>query len=150
MKHTRTKLLYHCIFSTENRRAFITEDIRDRLHGYMGGILRERGATLVVAGSIDDHIHLLVELPPAMSVAEAMRLVKANSSKWLRETFHGRATFAWQTGYAAFSVSASACAEVVRYIENQRGHHGQRGFDDEMAAFLRRHGVQDEPAQVSA
>lgn len=87
-------------------------------------------------------MHLLFELHANLSIADAMRLVKTNSSKWIRETLPEQRDFAWQTGYAAFSVSASAIKEVTRYIANQDQHHQTRTFDGEFAEFVRRHGFE--------
>ena len=120
----------------------IDEEIRERLYAYIGGILRERDARLAAAGGTSDHVHLLVELPAALSVADAMRLVKANSSKWVRETFSTRQAFGWQTGYAAFSVSASAVEDVMCYIEQQPEHHRDKTFQEEFIDFLQRHRIE--------
>jgi len=98
---------------------------------------------MVTVGGMPEHVHLLLDIPPTKSVAEAMRLVKTNSSKWLRETFQEQATFAWQTGYAAFSVSQSKRAALVHYIETQKEHHRKLGFGEELAELLRLHGVTD-------
>lgn len=142
MTHTLTKLHYHCIFTTKHRRPTLTDDIRARVYGYIRGILAEHNAKLIAVGGITDHVHLFVELPPALAVADAMRLVKTNSSKWLRESFPAHADFRWQRGYAAFTVSRSAADEVVRYIEDQKSHHRVRTFDEEYRAFLERHGLE--------
>jgi hypothetical protein len=75
------------------------------------------------------------------SVAEALRLVKANSSKWIHETFLRLPHFAWQNGYGAFSVSASNLPQVERYIRNQQEHHRRRTFQEEFLVFLKRHGL---------
>ena len=114
--HTQSKLLYHYIFSTKGRRALITEASRPRLYPYIASILGAKDGLLLAVGGTADHVHLLIELPAALSVADAMRLVKANSSKWARETFPTHAEFGWQTGYGAFTVSASATDDVIRYI----------------------------------
>jgi putative transposase len=142
MAHTFTKLVYHCIFSTKGRARLITPDIRKRLYAYIGGILREHGSTSLRAGGTEDHVHLLIELSATMQIAEAMRLVKANSSKWIRETFPIHAGFAWQTGYAAFSVSMSAVDDVARYLDGQEQHHRSRTFEQEFIEFLRRHNLE--------
>jgi len=142
MSHTYSKLAVHCIFSTKNRRGLIRASYRDRLHAYVGGVLREHGAVLVAAGGTADHMHVLLELPTTLSVADTMRLLKANTSRWLSETFPEAASFAWQTGYAAFSVSKSAVDEVTQYIGRQEEHHRVRTFDEELIEFLRRHGIE--------
>ncbi len=139
MGHTFTKLLVHCVFSTKDRRPFLTPDVRKRLFKYIGGILSGRDIELCAAGGTENHVHLLLGIPATGSVADAMRLVKANSSRWLRETFVALADFGWQTGYAAFSVSCSARDDVIRYIGNQEEHHRRRSFEDEFREFLARH-----------
>ena len=70
-----------------------------------------------------------------------MQLLKGNSSKWLNETFPGLRPFAWQEGYAAFSLGASGVAAAEAYIRNQADHHRTRTFREEVEAFLRRSGV---------
>jgi REP element-mobilizing transposase RayT len=149
VSHTFSHLCFHCIFSTKDRRPSIPDELRHRLHRYIRGILRKIDAEPLAIGGISDHVHLLVRLPPALAVADAMRLVKTNSSKWLHETLPGHGDFSWQTGYAAFTVSASAIPDVVAYIDNQEEHHRTRTFDEEFEAFLARHGLQDPCARRS-
>ena len=143
MGHTFSKLLYHCVFSTRERRPLITDDISERLLSYIAGILRNHNGHLIKGGGTADHVHLLMELDASTPVADAMRLVKANTTKWIHETFPEHAAFAWQTGYAAFTVSLSAVPQVTSYIENQKEHHRLTSFDDELLAFARRHGLEE-------
>ena len=74
-------------------------------------------------------------------MAKAVQLLKSGSSKWINENYPARRNFAWQEGYAAFTVSASARVEVRRYIENQEEHHRERSFRDELKIMLQRSGV---------
>jgi REP element-mobilizing transposase RayT len=107
----------------------------------MGGIVRERkGVPLVINGTAD-HVHLLVSLPTNESVAELLRVVKANSSHWVHEQFPAESRFAWQAGYAAFTVSASRAADVTEYIARQQEHHRRVSFQEELLTFLQKHGV---------
>jgi REP element-mobilizing transposase RayT len=89
-----------------------------------------------------DHVHLLVSLERDMAVAELVRVIKANSSKWVHETFPGRADFAWQTGYGAFAVSFSQLGSVSEYLAGQAEHHRVRPFKEEFLEFLRRHRIE--------
>jgi len=82
-----------------------------------------------------------VSVPTDESIAELMRVVKANSSRWVHEQFPARKRFAWQAGYAAFSVSGSRMADVRDYIAEQQKHHRRVSFQEELLAFLQRHGV---------
>jgi REP element-mobilizing transposase RayT len=134
-------LHYHLVFGTKNREPFLSVELRPRLFEYIGGILRAHGDCLVAAGGMEDHVHLLAGLSRETAVAEALRLLKANSSKWIHETGAGASAFAWQTGYAAFTVSLSQMGAVKTYLACQEEHHRTQTFRDEYRALLRRHGI---------
>src|SRR4051794_17114999 len=102
---TYTNLLYHIIFGTKNREPFIDDDLLQPLHAYMGGILLEIDAQPLIIGGISDHVHVLVRLPKTLLIPDALRVLKTNSSRWVHEKYPHKASFAWQTGYAAFTVS---------------------------------------------
>jgi REP element-mobilizing transposase RayT len=140
MAHTYANLLSHIIFSTKGREPLITTAIREDLLAYMGGILRELGGVLRAANARPDHVHLLCSMPPTLSIADALRVVKTNSSRWLHRARNYRA-FDWQTGYGALSVSASLSPAVVRYIRDQERHHRKMTFQQEFIAFLKRNGI---------
>jgi REP element-mobilizing transposase RayT len=129
------------VFSTKNRQPWIESAMVDRLYGYLGGILRAEKCTLIVAGGMSDHVHLLVSLGKYRGLADLLRVVKANSSRWIHETFPNMAHFAWQAGYGAFAVSHSNVGAVKRYIAGQREHHRARSFQEEFVALLNRHGI---------
>ncbi len=140
MPHTLTNLVMHAIFSTKERMPLIDADLKPHLHAYLGGIVRELGGVALTINGVADHVHMLVILPPVVAVADALRVIKSNSSKWVRDT-RGK-KFNWQGGYAAFSVSESNVAAVSRYIARQEEHHRRVTFKDEFAAFLRKHRVE--------
>jgi len=131
----------HFVFSTKNRHPWIEPAMADRLYAYVGGILRAEDSTLLAAGGMPDHVHLLVSLGKERSVADLLRVVKTNSSKWIHLTFPNMGHFGWQTGYGAFTVSHSKVETVRRYIAAQPAHHRARSFHEEFAALLNRHGV---------
>ena len=148
MGHTYSRLLFHVVFSTKERRPLIHESFGPRLYDYMGGIARhEFGRSLGVGGAAD-HVHGLLSVNPAVSVAEAMRKWKSLSSLWVHETFPQRRDFAWQEGYGAFSVSPSNAEAVCRYIAGQEKHHRQLTFQEEFIALLERHGIEYDPARI--
>ena len=112
------------------------------LFAYLGGIVREMKGKALIINGMADHAHMLVELPPAVPVAELMRVTKTNSSRWTHETRPGHSGFAGQTGYAAFSVSRSNAPAVSRYIAEQEKHHRKRTFQEELILFLKKHGIE--------
>ena len=142
MAHTYSKILIHAVFSTKQRLPLISDDWRDRLYRYTAGILDRKQGHLILAGGMSDHVHLLLRLNASISVADAMRLIKANSAKWIHETYDPAKNFAWQTGYGAFSVSESMQQEVVDYINAQQEHHRRMSFQEEYRAMLVRHGIE--------
>ncbi len=142
MAHSFTHLLSHIIFSTKDRYPFINEPLRERLPPYLGGIVRELHADALAIGGMPDHVHLLVRAPATLAIADLMRVLKTNASRWVHETWPQQRKFAWQTGYGAFSVSQSAADEVRAYIQRQAEHHQKMTFQEEFVAFLRRHGIE--------
>ena len=105
MPGTYSKLLYHIVFSTKGRARLITPDIMPRLHEYLGGIVRSEMGVAYAIGGIGDHVHMLIRWRTDDALSNLMRDLKCNSSRWVHETFQNSQSFAWQEGYAAFSVS---------------------------------------------
>jgi REP element-mobilizing transposase RayT len=143
MSHTSGNILLHLIFSTSGRRPLIRPEFRDDLLAYLGGIVREVRGTALIVNGMEDHVHLLARIRPAQSAAELTRVVKANSSRWVREKWSPN--FAWQTGYGVFSVSESSVASVTKYIAEQEEHHRKQSFEEEFVAFLKKNNVAYDP-----
>ena len=127
---------HHIVFSTKQRAQLIKN--KEKLCAYVAGICRNIGIVPRAIGGMDDHCHLLLTHRDEQ-VSKMVNAIKSNSSKWMNEHKHG---FAWQNGYAAFSVSASNIASVTRYIENQEEHHRKRTFEEEYIALLKKHDVE--------
>jgi putative transposase len=140
MSHSLSSLFTHVVFSTKDRTACISDAIKPQMWRYIGGIIRELEGKALIVNGMSDHVHILLQLSPAVSIADTMRVVKTNSSRWAREKWPN-ARFAWQTGYAAFSVSRSDVRAVLQYIENQQQHHRRMSFQEELVALLKKHGV---------
>ena len=142
MSHSHTRCLVHVVFATAERRPTIREDIRERLHGYRGGIARANGISALAVGGAADHVHLLLSLPRTVSVAKAVQLLKSGSSKRLHESFPTLKSFAWQEGYGAFSIGVSQRAATVKYIEAQAEHHKRISSGEEFKKFLAAHEIE--------
>ena len=108
MANTFTCLHYHLIFSTKNRKPWITPDIEQRIWEYLGGIARTNNMKALQIGGIEDHVHVVTGIPPSLAVSKALQLLKGASSKWIHETFPNMAGFEWQDGYGAFTVEGVA------------------------------------------
>ena len=145
MSHSYSQNYLHIVFSTKERQKLISKPMQPKLWSYMAGIARNHDFFVLANGGVDDHVHLLIQLPSVLTLADAVSLVKSNSSRWMNE--HGL-NFSWQEGYGAFSVSASNRAAVERYIANQEKHHRKITFEDEFIALLEKHGIAYDPKYV--
>lgn len=137
MAHTSTHNYLHVVFGTKERRSSIPEALQPRLWAYLGGICRNLRMVVFAIGGMEDHTHLLIRLPPVIALANAVSVLKSNSSSWMSQQ---KRFFAWQGGYGAFSVSASNRPLVERYIRNQKEHHKKMTFAEESRELLRLHG----------
>ena len=140
MPQSFASLHCHIVFSTKGRRPLISPEFQPRLFEYIGGIVRNHSGSLVGAGGVPDHVHLLVSMGRTLAVADMVRLIKSNSSAWMHDDI-GERDFQWQDGYGAFAVSYSNVDQVKQYLANQEEHHRVRTFQDEFREFLRRHGL---------
>jgi REP element-mobilizing transposase RayT len=142
MPHTFVHLVVHIVFGTKDRARSITQEMKGDLHAYMGGIVREVGAKPLNINGMEDHAHMLVSLPASLSVADLVRVVKTNSSRWAHEKSPDHAEFGWQKGYGAFSVRRSTLKNVDEYITNQVEHHRKLSFQEEFLILLKKHGIE--------
>ena len=141
MASTLTNLLYHIVYSTKHREPIIVDSFRGRLYSYIGGIIRSERGTLIEAGGLPDHIHLVTRFKSEPSLATMIKTIKAKSSKWVNEERLLKGRFSWQTGYGAFTISPSQLPKVIQYVRNQEEHHRKTTFQEEFIALLKRHGI---------
>jgi putative transposase len=141
MPSTHLSLHYHLIFSTKDRVAYIHQDWRDRLHSFMGGIVKDLNAIPESIGGVEDHVHLLIGLRATHRLSDVLRELKSASSKWVHEEMK-KPLFSWQDGYGAFTVSVSQIKAVKDYIARQEEHHRKKTFQEEYLDFLLQSGVE--------
>jgi len=148
MPHSIAALLVHVVFSTKDRQPTLAPDLALRLFPYMGGIVREMKGTALTINGTNDHVHLLLQFPTSVAVAEMLRVLKTNSSRWVHEQFPEHARFAWQGGYGAFTVSHSRAEAVCHYIATQEEHHRKVSFQEEFPDLLNKHGITYDPRDI--
>ena len=134
--------LYHIVFSTKERYPFLNLDVRARAHDYLGGAIRSEDGTSLIVNGVADHVHMFARLRQDKAIADVLRDIKANSSGWIHDCFPELSKFAWQTGYAAFTVSKSQIGVVQRYIATQEAHHQKVTFQEELIALLKAHEIE--------
>lgn len=145
MADTFTQILFHAVFSTKHRTPLIDVKLRAELYPFMADTVRRHGGQLVALGGMPDHVHFL---RPYVPISSMVRFLKTNSSRWLGERLDLVRNFAWQKGYAAFSVSESQADSVKTYIQNQEIHHAKKPYERELQSLLRRHKILFDPRKL--
>ena len=143
MSQSLALIYLHIVFSTKQRRAFLQDKaLRAELHAYLGGTCRNLDSPSLIVGGVEDHVHILCRLARTRTVAELLRELKRESSKWLKEKDAGLAEFHWQDGYGAFSISPGHVEILRAYIANQEEHHKKETFQDEFRRLLAKYAVE--------
>ena len=142
MPQSLSLLLVHLVFSTKDRLPLIGPSVREALHGYLAGVVRNMGCECFRVGGTADHVHLAVRLSRTLTVADLVEGLKAPSSKWMKGQSPELHTFAWQRGYGAFSVGPSDKEALLDYINTQEEHHRTRTFQEEFRAFLCKYNIE--------
>lgn len=135
MTQSIAQIYVHIVFSTKDRRPFLADrDLRERLHAYLAGTCNNLDCPAIEVGGVEDHVHILCRLGKTMDIAELVRELKRESSKWIKEQSPGLSEFYWQAGYGAFSISPADVPRVQHYIRNQEEHHRTVSFQENSAA----------------
>ncbi len=142
MASTLVRINVHLVFHVKS--TSVRMDITDleRIFPYIGGIIKGIGGIPIKIGGMPDHLHILASLPKTMTLADFVRAIKADSSKWIKSLDAKYRHFSWQEGYGAFSVSPALNQKTVQYIRNQAEHHRKRTFLEEYKLFLDAYGIQ--------
>ena len=134
LPHSYVSSVFHIVFSTKQRRQLIPAAAQNRVWNYLAGIARNHRMQTLAVGGTQNHVHMLLALPSDTALSDAVRTLKTNSSRLMRET---SSSFAWQEGYGAFSVSPSQLERVKRYIANQPAHHARYSYEEEFLKMLK-------------
>jgi REP element-mobilizing transposase RayT len=142
MPQSLARILVHTVFSTKERRPLLRDvALRQELHSYLGGILKNLDCQPIIIGGVEGHVHLLSSLSRTCAAAEMVKEVKRGSSLWAKERDAGMRDFSWQNGDGIFSIGASQIEEVRRYIAEQEQHHRKLSFQHEFRLLLKRYEV---------
>ncbi|WP_324721900.1 IS200/IS605 family transposase [Salinimicrobium sp. HB62] len=142
MANTYTQIHIQAIFAVQNRQSLIKSDWEEELYRYITGIIQNNGHKVLQINGMPDHIHILFGMRPTQSLADLMKEVKQNSSKWINNKRMVPGRFSWQAGYGAFSYSKIQLPRVIRYIQNQKEHHKMESFQEEYLKLLKVHEVE--------
>jgi putative transposase len=121
MPHWR--LFYHFVWGTKNREPVIAPEWEDSLHNAIAAKAADLGAFVHAVGGIEDHVHLVVSVPPKIALSTFIGQVKGNSSHFVNHELDTGTYFGWQAEYGVVSFGGKMLDMVVRYAKNQRKHH---------------------------
>lgn len=144
MHHSFNKIWIHAIWATKYRMPLVNASIEQKVYQFISEQLREQGCPVRIVNGMPDHIHCLFLLCPRKSIAEIIKQIKGSSSHFINHHNLIASKFAWQTGYAAYSVSESAVDRVFQYIKNQKPHHQKKTFQQEYDDFIELYGLDKE------
>lgn len=136
MANTYHQIYIQTVFAVKYRNAVIKKEWRPKLLGVIGNLINEAKCKTLIVNGVNDHVHCLIGLNPAVSVSELMKIVKAKSSKYINDQSLTPNRFEWQRGYGVFSYSQSHLNNVYNYIKNQESHHKKQTFMEEYLEFL--------------
>jgi putative transposase len=142
MPNTYTQIHLQVVFTVQNRECLMQQEWREDLYRYMTGIIQNYGHKVLAINGMPDHLHVLLGMRPTQSLADLMRELKGDSSKWINENRLVMGRFSWQEGYGAFSYSKSHVPAVIEYIRNQQEHHRNKSFILEYHEFLQNFGIE--------
>ena len=123
MSQSLVQIYVHIVFSTKHRKPYLQDkEFRDRTHRYLAGICNNLKSPALLIGGVEDHVHILCRLGKTIDIADLIRDLKRDSSKWVKAEERSLAEFHWQEGYGAFSISPSHVELLKEYIEIGRAH----------------------------
>ena len=141
MPQSLVQIYVHIVYSTKHRKPFLRdEQFRDRTHRYLAGICTNLKCPALIVGGTEDH-DVLCRLGKNIGLADLIRDVKRDSSKWIKAEGPRLGQFYWQQGYGAFSISPSHVDALKRYIADQQEHHRRETFQDELRRLCRKYGL---------
>lgn len=136
MPRSFTKLYIHAIWAVKNRESLLLKPIQKQLFSHIFCRFKKKSICIIRVNGTEDHVYCLFRIPATITIAEAVKAIKGESSRWINQTCFNEGEFSWQEGYAAFSVDASSIDRIIRYIDNQELHHRKFSFTDELNLLL--------------
>ncbi|HNW50852.1 MAG TPA: transposase [Prolixibacteraceae bacterium] len=142
MGQSLSKIYIHLVFHIKSNSPTIETGVQSDLYRYIGSIVKDNDSIPVLINGTADHIHILFVMSKNVSLAGITEEIKRHSSRWIKTQGNRYKNFAWQGGYAGFSVSQSLHEKTKHYIENQEAHHRKMSFKEELILFLKEYGIE--------
>ena len=123
LSHTKWNCKYHIVFAPKFRRKIIYGKLRQDIANILSALCKRKGVKIVEAEMCPDHVHMLVEIPPSISVSSFVGYLKGKSSLMIFDRHanlkykYGNRHF-WCRGYYVNTAGADTRA-ITAYIQNQ-------------------------------
>lgn len=130
------QIFYHIVFSTKHRQKTLAEQHQEQLYKYIWGVIKGHRCTLFRINGMEDHLHIVSDLHPTITLADYIKDIKLASSSWIKESGLFPLFSNWQEGYGAFTHSVKEKAYLIAYVKNQKLHHLKESFFDEYKRLL--------------
>lgn len=145
---SHTKIMIHAVWGTKWKHPFLTKELKPLIIDHIKVNARSKGIHIDEINGHLDHMHCLFDLDPKMSLANALQLLKGESSYWTNQEQLTSSKFEWAAEYFAVSVSPSNLEIVRRYIRNQEEHHAKMTFQEEIDSMIEENGLADETHDI--
>ncbi|HKV83302.1 MAG TPA: IS200/IS605 family transposase [Ktedonobacterales bacterium] len=123
MRDTRIALYVHLVWATWDRLPLLVGESERGVYRCLEDTCRANGVAMLAIGGVEDHVHLVVQLPATLAVATLVKRLKGASSHLATHRLAPIEFFKWQGGYGAFSASANGLPALFAYVRNQKDHH---------------------------
>ena len=119
------QLFYHLVWSTKDRQPLLTPQVEKHIYGYLASKAVGLKGVVYTIGGIIDHVHMVVSIPPAISVSKFVGQIKGATSTRFNKSGISDVPFKWQDEYGAFSFDAKRLPNYIAYVERQKEHHAE-------------------------
>ncbi|MEM7062099.1 MAG: IS200/IS605 family transposase [Cyanobacteria bacterium P01_B01_bin.77] len=118
------QLFYHLVWATKNREPLITTVREDLLYRDIRSRANRLGCIPYAIGGTENHIHVILTIPPSLSISDVVKQLKGGSSRMLnQQNSVSPDKFKWQTEYSVFSLGRKQLDKAIRYVQHQKEHH---------------------------
>jgi REP element-mobilizing transposase RayT len=139
---TYRQIFYQIVFSTKYRKPTISGSYERELYQYISGIIKNKNCKLYRINGMEDHIHIMSDLHPAICLSDYVKDIKVASNLWMKESGKFPDFEGWQNGYGAFTYSIKQKDIIINYIKNQKEHHKMESFFEEFKRLLIENGIE--------
>jgi len=119
------RLFYHAIWATWSRERLIAPAVEPVIHDLLRSKAVGLGATVFALNGMEDHVHLVLSIPPKLSLADFIGKVKGSTSTRFNKSGLLDRRLRWQEEYAILSFDTKRLPKYVAYVENQKTHHAR-------------------------